>query len=31
MAIEWNKSMSMEATLVKLITAGIMAEAAIRG
>jgi hypothetical protein len=29
MAVEWNKSMSMEATLVKLVTTGIMAEAVI--
>jgi hypothetical protein len=31
MAVEWNKSMSTEATLVKLVTAGVMAEAAIGG
>jgi hypothetical protein len=31
MAAEWNKSMSTEATLAKLITAGIMAKAAIDG
>jgi hypothetical protein len=29
MAAEWNKSMSTEATLTKLVTAGVMAEAAI--
>jgi hypothetical protein len=26
MVMEWNKSMSMEATLVKLVTADVMAE-----
>jgi hypothetical protein len=31
MAAEWNKLMSTEATLVKLITAGVMAKAAIGG
>jgi hypothetical protein len=31
MAVEWNKSMSTEATLMKLITTGIMAEATIGG
>jgi hypothetical protein len=31
MAAEWNKSMSTEATLTKLVTTGIMAEAAIGG
>jgi hypothetical protein len=31
MVVEWNKSMSMEATLAKLITAGVMAKAAIGG
>jgi hypothetical protein len=31
MAAEWKKSMRTEATLVKLITAGMMAEAAIGG
>jgi hypothetical protein len=31
MAAEWNKLMSTEATLVKLITAGVMAKAAISG
>jgi hypothetical protein len=31
MAVEWNKSESTEATLVKLITAGVMVEAAIGG
>jgi hypothetical protein len=31
MVVEWNKSMSMEATLAKLITAGVMAKAAICG
>jgi hypothetical protein len=31
MAAEWNKSMSTEATLAKLVTAGVMAEAAISG
>jgi hypothetical protein len=31
MMAEWNKSVSMEATLTKLVTAGIMAEAAIGG
>jgi hypothetical protein len=31
MAAEWNKSMSTEATLAKLVTAGVMAEAAIGG
>jgi formylmethanofuran:tetrahydromethanopterin formyltransferase len=29
MAAEWNKSMSTEATLTKLVIAGMMAEAAI--
>jgi hypothetical protein len=29
MAAEWNKSMSTEATLAKLVTTGIMAEATI--
>jgi hypothetical protein len=29
MAMEWNKLMSTEATLAKLVTAGVMAEAAI--
>jgi hypothetical protein len=31
MTVEWNKSMSMEATLAKLITASVMAEARIGG
>jgi hypothetical protein len=31
MAMEWNKSVSMEATLVKLVTTGVMAEAVIGG
>jgi hypothetical protein len=31
MAAEWNKSMSTEDTLSKLVTAGVMAEAAIGG
>jgi hypothetical protein len=31
MAVEWNNSMSMEATLAKLVTADVMAEAAIGG
>jgi hypothetical protein len=31
MAAEWSKSMSTEATLAKLVTAGVMAEAAIGG
>jgi hypothetical protein len=31
MAAEWNKSVSTEATLAKLITASVMAEAAIGG
>jgi hypothetical protein len=31
MAAEWNKLMSMEATLAKLITTGVMAEVAIGG
>jgi hypothetical protein len=31
MAAEWSKSMSIKATLAKLITAGVMAEAAIGG
>jgi hypothetical protein len=31
MATEWNKSMSTEATLAKLVTAGVMVEAAISG
>jgi hypothetical protein len=31
MAAKWNKSMSTEATLMKLVTAGVMAEAAIGG
>jgi hypothetical protein len=31
MAAEWNKSMSTEATLAMLITAGVMAEATIGG
>jgi formylmethanofuran:tetrahydromethanopterin formyltransferase len=31
MVMEWNKSMSTEATLTKLVTAGVMAEAAIGG
>jgi hypothetical protein len=31
MAAEWKKSMRTEATLVKLVTAGMMAEAAIGG
>jgi hypothetical protein len=31
MVAEWNKLMSMEATLAKLITTGVMAEAAIGG
>jgi hypothetical protein len=31
MAAEWSKSMSTEATLAKLITAGVMAEATIGG
>jgi hypothetical protein len=30
-AVEWNKSMSTEATLVKLVTADVMVEAAIGG
>jgi hypothetical protein len=29
MTVEWNKSVSTEATLTKLVTTGIMAEAAI--
>jgi hypothetical protein len=31
MAAEWNKSVSMEATLTKLVIASVMAEAAISG
>jgi hypothetical protein len=31
MAAEWSKLMSTEVTLVKLVTAGVMAEAAIDG
>jgi hypothetical protein len=31
MAVEWNKSVSTEATLAKLVTAGVMAEATIGG
>jgi hypothetical protein len=31
MVVEWNKSMSMEATLAKLVTTGVMAEATIGG
>jgi hypothetical protein len=31
MAVEWNKLMSMEATLTKLVTANVMAEATIGG
>jgi hypothetical protein len=31
MVVEWNKSMSTEATLARLIAAGMMAEAAITG
>jgi hypothetical protein len=31
MVVEWNKSMSMEATLAKLITVGVMTKAAIGG
>jgi hypothetical protein len=31
MAVEWNKSMSMEATLERLVTASMMAEATIGG
>jgi hypothetical protein len=31
MAAEWNKSVSTEATLVRLVTTGMMAEAAIGG
>jgi hypothetical protein len=31
MTVEWNKSMSMEATLAKLVMAGVMAEATIGG
>jgi hypothetical protein len=31
MAVEWNKSVSTEATLVRLVTTGVMAEAAISG
>jgi hypothetical protein len=31
MVAEWNKSMSTEATIAKLITAGVMAEAIIGG
>jgi hypothetical protein len=31
MAAEWNKSMSTEATLAKLVTGGVMAKAAIGG
>jgi hypothetical protein len=31
MVVEWSKSMSTEATLVKLVTAGVMAEATIGG
>jgi hypothetical protein len=31
MAADWSKSMSTEATVTKLITAGVMAEAAIDG
>jgi hypothetical protein len=31
MVMEWNKSMRTEATLAKLVTADIMAEAAIGG
>jgi hypothetical protein len=30
-AVEWNKSVSMEATLAKLVTVSVMAEAAIGG
>jgi hypothetical protein len=30
-AVEWNKSVSMEATLVKLVTVSVMAEATISG
>jgi hypothetical protein len=31
MAAEWNKSVSTKATLMKLVTIGVMAEAAIGG
>jgi hypothetical protein len=31
MVVEWNKSMSTKATLMKLFTTGVMAEAAIGG
>jgi hypothetical protein len=31
MVIEWNKSVSTKATLAKLVTAGMMAKAAIGG
>jgi hypothetical protein len=31
MAAEWSKSMSIEATLAKLIVAGVMAKATIGG
>jgi hypothetical protein len=31
MAVEWNKSVSMEATLARLVTVDVMAEATIGG
>jgi hypothetical protein len=31
MVVEWNKSVSTEATLARLVTAGVMAEAAFGG
>jgi hypothetical protein len=31
MTVEWTKSVSMEATLTRFITVGVMAEAAISG